>query len=183
MNDLLCKIGNDSSYMLAAAIALVVLLFIVLMVVITSMRVKSYKDRFINTQIDNQEKEAQIIALQQELQELKIKEAQNAQELQLFSETKEKLSLTEENLTALQRSTNELEKLQGQTQSKFEHIQEKHESLLEEHKLLQERFESLQEDNSKLHINNARLLMKLETEARLAMQSNMKANHKSDDES
>ena len=181
MNDLLCKIGSDSNYMLAAAMALVLLLFIVLMVVITSMRVKTYKDRFINTQIDNHEKEAQIMELQSELQALKIKEAQNEQELQLFSETKEKLAHTEEGLSALQKSFNELEKLQGQTQSKFEHIEDKHDNLLEEHKLLQERLESLQEDNSKLHINNARLLMKLETEARLAMQSNMKANHNGDE--
>ena len=182
MNDLLCKIGSDSNYMLAAAMALVLLLFIVLMVVITSMRVKTYKDRFINTQIDNHEKENQIMELQSELQALKIKEAQNEQELQLFSETKEKLAHTEEGLSTLQKSSNELEKLQGHTQSKFEHIEDKHDNLLEEHKLLQDRLESLQEDNSKLHINNARLLMKLETEARLAMQSNMKANH-NDDES
>jgi len=168
--------------MLTAAMALVVLLFIVLMVVITSMRVKAYKDRFINTQIDNHEKEAQIIELQSELQDLKIKEAQNAQELQLFAETKEKLKQTEEALAALQKSTNALEKLQGQTQSRFEHIQEKYDNLLEEHKLLQERFESLQEDNSKLHINNARLLMKLESEARIAMHSNTKPNN-TDEES
>ena len=62
------------------------------------MRVKTYKDRFINTQIDNQEKETQIIELQKELQALKIKEAQNEQELQLFGETKEKLGVTEEKL-------------------------------------------------------------------------------------
>ena len=180
MNDLLCKIGSDSNYMLAAAMALVLLLFIVLMVVITSMRVKTYKDRFINTQIDNHEKENQIMELQSELQALKIKEAQNEQELQLFSETKEKLAHTEEGLSALQKSSNELEKLQGHTQSKFEHIEDKHDNLLEEHKLLQERIESLQEDNSKLHINNARLLIKLETEVRLAMQSNIKTNHNDD---
>ena len=183
MNDLLCKIGSDSNYMLIAAMALVVLLFIVLMVVVTSMRVKSYKDRFINTQIDNQEKEAQIIELQKELQTLKIKEAQNEQELQLFSDTKEKLAETEARLNTLQKSTNELEKLQGQTQSGFEHIQEKYDNLLEEYKVLQGRLESLQEDNSKLHINNARLLIKLETEARLAKQSNMKTDQNSDKES
>ena len=180
MNDLLCKIGSDSNYMLAAAMALVLLLFIVLMVVITSMRVKTYKDRFINTQIDNHEKENQIMELQSELQALKIKEAQNEQELQLFSETKEKLAHTEEGLSTLQKSSNELEKLQGHTQSKFEHIEDKHDNLLEEHKLLQSRIESLQEDNSKLHINNARLLIKLETEVRLAMQSNIKTNHNGD---
>ncbi len=180
MNDLLCKIGNDSNYMFAAAIGLVVVLFIVLLVVITSMRIKTYKDRFINTQIDNHEKEALISDLQQELQELKIKNAQNEQELHLFAQTKEKLASTEESLSTLQRTSNELEKLQGQTQSKLEHSEEKHENLLEEHKLIQERFTSIQEENSKLHINNARLLMKLETEARFLMQEKDKRKDKED---
>ena len=183
MNELLCKIGEDSNYMLAAAMALVLLLFIVLIVVITSMRVKGYKDRFINTQIDNQEKEAKIIELQKELEALKITKAQNEHELQLFGQTKEKLAQTEEHLSTLQKSSNELEKLQGQTESKFDHIQDKYDNLSEEHKLLQSRIESLQEDNSKLHINNARLLIKLETEVRLAMQSNIKTNHNGDDKS
>jgi len=174
MNDLICKIGNDSTYTFAAAMGLVVLLFIVLLVVITSMRVKTYKDRFINTEIDNHEKEAQIIDLQEALQSAKIKNAQNEQELQSFSQTKEKLSTTEESLDTLRKSSTELEKLQGKTHSELEYSQERHSTLVEEHKQLQESFTSLQEDNSKLHINNARLHMKLETEARLAMQEQTK---------
>jgi len=174
MDDLLKQIGGDSTLMFTAAIALVVLLFIVLLIVITSMRVKSYKDRFINIQIDNQEKEKQIADLQNELQSLKIKNAQNEQELQQFAQTREKLQLTEEGLSKLQHSSNELEKLQGQTQSKLEHMEEKYHDLLQEHTQLQERFEAVQEENSKLHINNARLLMKLETEARFSAQQREK---------
>jgi predicted nucleic acid-binding Zn-ribbon protein len=183
MNDLICKIGNDSSYMMIAGISLVVLLFIVLMVVVTSMRVKTYKDRFINTQIDNQEKEAQISDLQSELQSLKITKAQNEQELQHFEQAKEKLSTTEENLASMQKSSNELEKLQGQTKSKLDHTQEMHENLLEEHKALKERHGSIQEENSKLHINNARLLMKLETEVRFASQLNNRTSKNKGDKS
>jgi len=170
MEDLMCKIGSEPTYTFIAAIAVVILLFIVLLVVISSMRIKTYKDRFINTKIDNQEKEAQIAELQKELQELKIVKAQNEQSLQSFAETRKKLSQTEETLATLQRSNNELEKLQGQTLSKLEHITEKYEDLDEGHIALQARFDALQEENSKLHINNARLLMKLETEARLIMQ-------------
>ena len=176
MNDLMCKIGNDSTYALTAAIALVVVLFIVLLVIITSMRVKTYKDRFINTRVDNKEKEMQIADLQSELQEKKKKNAQNEQELHLFAQTKEKLAATESVLDALQKTTNEVEKLQSQTQSKLEYAQEKHENLLEEHKALQAHFGTIQEENSKLHINNARLLMKLETEARFSSQLNLRNN-------
>ena len=168
MNDIICKINNDSSYMVIVAIAIVILLFVVLMVVISSMRIKSYKDRFINTEIDNQEKEALIVKLQSELQNLKIRNAQNEQELQQFAQTREKLSDTESKLEQLQTSNNALEKLQSETRSELDHTLNIFGKLTEEHKTLNGKFEALQEDNNKLHVNNARLLMKLESEARFA---------------
>ncbi len=172
MDELIAKIGNDSTLMFTGAISLVVLLFIVLVVVVSSMRVKTYKERFLNVQIDNQEKEKLIAELQKELQVLKIKNAQNEQELQQFAQTKEKLGLTEEALQVSQKEANAFEKLQSQTKSKFEHTENMYEKLQSEHKSLQERLESLNEENSKLRVNNARLLMKLETEARFASQLN-----------
>ncbi|SFV61829.1 DNA recombination protein RmuC [hydrothermal vent metagenome] len=178
MDELIAKIGNDSTLMFTGAISLVVLLFIVLVVVVSSMRVKTYKERFLNVQIDNQEKEKLIAELQKELQVLKIKNAQNEQELQQFAQTKEKLGLTEEALQISQKEANAFEKLQSQTKAKFEHTENMYEKLQSEHKALQERLESLNEENSKLRVNNARLLMKLETEARFASQ----LNHRSSDQ-
>ncbi len=172
MDELVTKIGSDSTLMFISAITVVILLFIVLVVVISSMRVKSYKDRFVNLQIDNQEKEKLISELQKELQVFKIKNAQNEQELQQFSQTKEKLLDIEAALTGFQKEHSELEKLQSQTQAKFENIENMYENLLTEHKNLQERFEQLTEENSKLRINNARLLMKVETEARFKSEMN-----------
>jgi DNA recombination protein RmuC len=172
MDELVTKIGSDSILMFVMAIAFVVLLFIVLVVVVSSMRVKSYKDRSINLQIDNQEKEKLISTLQKELQTFKIKNAQNEQELQQFEETKKKLSSIDMSLLTFQKEHSELEKLQSQTYAKFENIQNIYENLLKEHKILQERFEQLTEDNSKQRINNARLLMKLETEARFKSEMN-----------
>ena len=67
MDELVTKIGSDSTLMFVGAMALVVLLFIVLVVVVSSMRVKTYKDRFINIQIDNQEKEKLIAELQKRI--------------------------------------------------------------------------------------------------------------------
>jgi DNA recombination protein RmuC len=166
MNELVTKIGSDSTLMFMGAIALVILLFIVLVVVVSSMRVKSYKDRFLNLQIDNKEKEKLISELQKELQVFKIKDAQNEQELQQFAHTKENLLHTETTLAGFQKEHNELEKLQSQTHAKFENVQNMYENVLKEHKHLQERYEQLTEDNSKLRINSARLLVKLETEAR-----------------
>ena len=45
-----------------------------------------------------------------------------------------------------------------------------HGTLNEEHKALTQKFDAVQDENNKLHVNNARLLMKLETEARFTRQ-------------
>ena len=168
MDELVSKIGSDPTFMFLSAMAVVILLVIVLVVVVSSMRIKTYKDRFINTQIDNQEKEKLISTLQGDLQVAKIKNAQNEQELRQFSQIKEKLEATEKSLNTVQLSSNELEKLQSQTKAKWENVESMYSALLEEHKTFQERFTVVQEENSKLRINNARLLMKVETEERLA---------------
>jgi len=168
MEALITKIQGDSTLMFAAAMVVVILLFIVLVVVISAMRVKSYKDRFINTQIDNHEKENTIVLLQKELGELKIKNAQDEQELQHFGQTKEKLVETEKHLLTVQTEFNELSKLQSQTQANLENYEEMHLQLQEEHSHVTKRYEELQDDINKLRVNNARLLMKLETEARFS---------------
>ena len=46
MQELLLKIQNDSTLMLMAGLALVVLLVIVLVVIVSAMKVKIYKDKF-----------------------------------------------------------------------------------------------------------------------------------------
>jgi len=178
MQDLLLEIQNNSTLMLIAGIALVVLLVIALVVVVSSMRVKTYKDRFVNVREDNNEKAEQISSLEKELQEYKIKNASNEQELQQFSETKNVLHNTQESLSVTQKEFTDLEKAQSQLTTKFENIKAMYDNLLEEHKTLQERTDQLQEENSKLRINNARLLMKLETEARFASQLNHRTSKK-----
>jgi len=182
MQDLLLEIQNNSTLMLITGIALVVLLIIVLVIVVSSMRVKTYKDRFINVREDNNDKSERISSLEKELQEYKIKNASNEQELEQFSETKNVLINTKESLSTTQKKFTELEKEQSQLTTKFENIQAMHDNLLDEHKTLQKRTEQLQEENSKLRINNARLLMKLETEAMFAHQLNEKSHKKNSGE-
>jgi len=182
MQDILLEIQNNSTLMLIAGIALVVLLIIALVIVVSSMRVKTYKDRFIHVREDNHEKAEQISSLEKELQAYKIKNASNEQELQHFSETKDVLNNTKESLSTTQKEFIDLEKEQSQLNTKFENIQAMYDNLLDEHKNLQERTEQLHEENSKLRINNARLLMKLETEARFASQLNYKNSKKNSEE-
>jgi len=166
MNGFVEQIGNDPILMVSAAIGVVLILFVVLVVVVANMRIRTYKDRYVNTRIDNVEKEKQISTLQKEIQEVKIRNAQNEQELQQFSETKKRLSQTEESLAGTLKELGETQKDLAQTRAQLENLQGVHTDLLKEHESYKERFEHLQEENSKLRVNNARLLMKLETEER-----------------
>jgi len=179
MEELILKIQGDSTMMLMAIIALVVLLVIVLVVVVSAMRVKTYKNRWWNVQVDNKEKAEYISALERELQAYKIKNASDAQELSHFSETKEKLLSSTEEFSSLQKKYNEIEKILSQTQAKLESAETMHKGLLEEHKILKVRHDEVLEHNSKYRTNNARLLMKLESEERHnSSQKEMMSSHK-----
>ena len=168
MQELLLKIQNDSTLMLIAGMALVVLLVIVLIVVIFSTKVRSQSDALWDFKELVKEKDIKIEMLEKELQAVQIKNAGNEQELQQFAEIKEQLNATKELLLKSQNQYNALEKEQSELKAKFENIESLYAKLLTEHKLLQERHELLVEDNSKYRINNARLLTKLETESRHA---------------
>ena len=166
MNELITKIQGDSTLMLMAMIAVVVLLVIVLTVVVSAMRVKTYKDRFWNVQVDNKEKSEYITRIERELQEYKIKDAKNQQELAQFSETKTTLKSMQTNFELLQKNTNELEKELSQTKAKLESAEGIYANHMQEHMTLKERFDATMEENAKYRVNNARLLMKLESEER-----------------
>ena len=172
MNELITKIQGDSTLMLMAIIAVVVLLVIVLVLVVSAMRVKTYKNRWWNVQVDNKEKAAYITTIERELQTYKIKNASNTQELSQFTDTKERLKTAQEEFNTLQKNFNEREKELSQLKAKFESAEGMYETLLNTHKELQERNENLLEDNSRYRVNNARLLMKLESEERVTQ--NMK---------
>lgn len=178
MQETLDAIANDSTLMLIVGIAIAVLLAIVLVIVVSAMRVKIHKDRFWNTQIDNKEKAEYISKLEAELQEYKIKDAKNQQELAHFDETKETLKTANESYLLLQENFNSNEKELSQLKAKLEALEQMHETLQSDHKVLKERFENTVEENTKLKTNNARLLMKLENEERYAQ--NMRANQKKD---
>lgn len=168
MQDIALKMQNDFTFMLMGGIALAVLLVIVLVVVVSAMKVKTYKDKFLDIKSDNKEKAEYISALEGELQAFKIKNASNEQSLQQFAETKEILKTTNETLLTLQAKYNELDKELGQINARFETLQETHKTLTQDHIVFKERYDVLQEDNNRFRTNNTRLLMKLESEERQA---------------
>ena len=168
MQEILLRFQNDSTLLLIAGISLVILLVIVLIVVIFSTKIKILSDKLWDSNESRKAKNIKIEILEKELQILKIRNASNEQELQQFAETKGILGSKEELLATIRGRYNELEKEQTQTKAKLESIESMYENLLLEHKSLQSRNESLTEENSRHRINNARLLTKLETEARHA---------------
>jgi len=168
MQDFILRIENDSTLMMIAGMALVVLLVIVLIVVIFSTKVKSQSDKLWDYKELDKTKSLKIEMLEKELQALQIRNAGNEQELQQFNQVKEELALKIEQMHALQAKHNTLEKAYSHIESKLESMEDAYAKLKEEHKTLQERHEELLEENSKHRINNARLLTKLETESRHA---------------
>ena len=166
MQKTLAAIQNDSTLMMIGGIAIAVLLAIVLVVVVSAMRVKVYKDRFKNLLFENKEKAEHITKIEKELQEYKIKDAKNQQELAQFDETKTTLKTANASYLDLQSSFNENEKELSQIKAKLEAKEGMHTALVSEHETLKERFDAILEENTKYRTNNARLLMKLESEER-----------------
>jgi len=167
MNELFETFTNNPTLMLIAAIGLGVGLFIVLVVVISSMRVSSYKERFLNVQYDNKAKSILIDSIQEELQALLIKNVQNEEDLVQFSRTQKKLNTTVEMLSEIQEINSDLTTLNTQTKVKLESTQNMNEKLLKEYEELVARLKLLTEEKSKLSVNNIRLLMKLESKGRV----------------
>lgn len=166
MNDTFFSFQNESTLILVGGVATVVLLIIVLIVVVAEMRVKGYKEKFLVAQVSNKSKIEYIHNLERELQEVKIKNASNEQELQHFEESKVMLQATTDTLNKVQTTLNTTEKELSQTETKLEGVDTMYNKLLTEHEQLQARYEATVEDNNKFRTNNARLLIKLENEER-----------------
>ncbi len=163
MNALIAKISGDPVLMLSAAVGAVVILFVVLVVIIATMRVKTYKDRFVNTEIDNIEKEKHIAELEHELKRYQMDNAQQAQLLKAFDDTKSRLNDALEKFSQTERVLSETQKALARTEAELANANERYDAIKQEHEALQERIETVQEENNRLRVNNARLLMKLET--------------------
>jgi len=168
MQETITAIQNDSTLMLIGGVALAVLLAIVLVVVVSSMRVKIYKDRFKNLLFENKEKAEYIVNTEKELQTYKIKDAKNQQELSQFDETKKSLATATEVHMSLQNTFNENEKELSQIKAKLEVTTGMYEALTNEHEAFKVRFDVVNEENIKYRTTNARLLTKLENEERFS---------------
>jgi len=168
MQEFFHMIQSDSTLIFIAGISVVVLLIIVLVVVVFSTKAKTLSDRLAESDALDRVKNIKIEELEKALQEIRIANAAQEQELQYFVQVKEELVSKTVFVETLQNENSGLEKTLGQTQTRLEELEKVHQNLTEEHKVLQERFTDLQEENNKFQVNNARLLMKLETESRHA---------------
>jgi biopolymer transport protein ExbB/TolQ len=158
----LLELQNDSTLLLMVGLGVVVMLTIVLTIVVSAMRVKTHRERFLEVLTDNKAKAESLISLGQELQDLKIKDAKCEQELIQFEDTKKTFAEHKERHRVLQESSNDVGKELSEYKAKLEATEGMFENLTVEYKVLKERHETLQEENVKCRTNNARLLMKLE---------------------
>lgn len=162
MAELFTNLNSNPTLMLISAIALVVGLFIVLVVVVSSMRVRSYREKFIDVQEDNHEKSLLISNLEKQLEELQVKNRQNTYNMKQFIEVKERFHATEATLMDAIKVNSELKDLQAQTKLELESIRSMHQQLFQEYEALEEHLKVLTDEKNKLLMNNNRLLMKLE---------------------
>jgi len=170
MQETLTTIENDSTMMLIAGIAIVVLLAIVLVVVVSSMRVKGYKDRFQNLLIEAKEKSKYITSLEKEAEASSVEHAKNKKELMLFDKTKETLKKSKSDYKVLEKRFNSNQKELDKARGTLKALEKKHEILGTSHEGLQKEQDAALDENNKLRTNNARLLMKLEKEVAKALQ-------------
>jgi chromosome segregation ATPase len=170
MNEVVEKLNSEPLLMLSSAIGIVLVLFVVLIVVIANMRIRTYKNRFVNTRMDNEAKEKMILELQKKVQTLQSLNERKSHELEQFDTVKLRLQETELAFKETQDTLAKIDKLQGQTQTKLENSEQIYTVLKEEYESLKERLEVLLEENNKLRVSNARLLIKLDTEERFASQ-------------
>jgi chromosome segregation ATPase len=161
--ELLENLGIDESIAIIYFISiLVIILFIVMLVIVSSMRVKFYKDKFTNCAIDNEEKDETIFTLEQQLKSTKKHNSHLKYKLKDFDNTKQKLQQIINDFDKLKQEHIKLQDLYDETKTKLNSTKSLYESMMLEHQKLIEKYEELQETNNKLQVNNTRLLRKLE---------------------
>ncbi len=169
MQESLINIQSDSTMMLMAGIAIVVLLAIVLVVVISSMRIRGYKESYQNLLIELKEKSEYIKTLEKEAEASNVEHAKNKKELSLFDETKQKLNKINIDHKALKASFNENKNELDKSIGTLNALKKEHKILMDVHESLKEELNTSLEENSKIRTVNARLLTKLENEVAKAL--------------
>ncbi|MDQ7084981.1 MAG: hypothetical protein Q9M36_08620 [Sulfurovum sp.] len=168
IQELLQKIEDDSMLMLLSIISVVVILVILLIFVVSTMRVRIYKDRWWNVKVENQHKTTYITTLEQALQSYKIKDARNIQELSHYEENKKTLQKNRENFATLQEDYYQLSNTLSVVKVQLANETQVYQTLQKGHQTLLVRFDSTVEENMTHRTNNARLVSKLEAEERKA---------------
>lgn len=168
MQEVIERFQGDSTLMLIAGIALVVLLVIVLVIVVSSLRVRMYRHRFKTRLFENEKQKNHIAKLEEELATFKTTNKENKELIMTLVEK-------EKNLLTLKSSHDALEHEFNETQSNWKNVSkslEEKESayalLAKEYHTTKERLDTSTEENTKYRTTNGRLLLKLENGKQLA---------------
>ncbi|MEA1879609.1 MAG: hypothetical protein U9N11_03075 [Campylobacterota bacterium] len=166
LQEIITMVENDATLMFIGAIAIAVLIFIVMLVVISAMRVKVYKDRFVQMQAIAKHRADSISLQEVEMHAVKTKNETQEKALVEFSQTKESLHDITITHQKLETEFYAQEKFLGTTQVSLEKEKSLHQQALDDFKKLNEHTEKLTEENTRFRTNNARLVLKLESAVR-----------------
>lgn len=156
------NISSDTTTLFLVGLITAVALIIALVIFVSTIKIKSYKDKYITVNNLNIENEEEIEHLDNELQALKIESASDKQELSQFSETKELLKIANEKLSNLHNNFNEQSNELSSTKSNLHSTKETLDSLRVDFKELKDINAKLNDDTLRLQSTNSSLLTKVE---------------------
>jgi len=161
--NILTILGIDGfTFILFVITAIVLVLIILIVIVSSSMKIKLYKNKILNLDIENKEQHDKLIEMQNSINRLTKQNQTLASQMENFISTTAKLKETKDAFFKLQKEYQDLKVLQEETFINLTKTKEMYETLSKEHSALLKKMEVLQYVNNKLQLNNTNLLMKLE---------------------
>jgi len=163
MEPFLTLLEQESTVVFAGAMVLVVLLCVMLVVVVSILRVKSYKNRFLHAQLDQKAQEKALVTLEESFDALYAQYRLDQEALKAYGRLQEKMQTKEQELLALKERLYSVE-IENQSYKEDNNRGEiRYKEALEKIALLEERVAYLTEENTRLQVNNKRLFQKIES--------------------
>ena len=156
------NISSDTTTLFLTGIIAAVALIVALVILVSTMKVKSYKDKYVDVNDIKNEQASYIEDIEHKLHSLEVENASDKQELSQFAETKETLTRVNEKLSLLHNKFNEQSNELSSTKSNLSSTKESLEELRGEYLALKELNGKLNDDTRRLQSNNSSLLMKVE---------------------
>jgi len=162
IESIIYRLENDSTWMLILGISIVVFLIIVLVIVISTLRVRRYRNRFKGLLFKNEKYLQKVSALENELATFKTTNNENTNLKVSLIEREKTLDASQASYEVLHKNFDENEKRLKKLSQALQSKENEYKILLKEYEESKERVSALSEENTKYRTTNGRLLLKLE---------------------